>query len=104
MIYITIIIRIHVIAGTSYRSRTAFLFMELNLPKFHEIKLNQTAVFVYKCEQFCARSLSSIFENYFTTGIELHSHYTWVFMLYRTVQAKIKIQNASHLSITVLMC
>src|SRR6218665_3028649 len=54
-------------------SQSPPLFMELNLLKFRQIKLYQTAVFVYK---YAFALLPSRFDNYFTTGTEIHSHFT----------------------------
>jgi len=59
--------------------------MELKLLKFHQIKLYQTAVFVNK---YAHALLPSRFDSYFTTGTEIHSHYTRASKSYRTIQAK----------------
>jgi len=59
--------------------------MELNLLMFHQIKLYQTAVVVYK---YAHALLPSRFDNYFTTGTEIHSHYTRASKSYCSIQAK----------------
>ena len=63
-------------------SQSPPLFMELNLLKFRQIKLYQTAVFVYK---YALAILPSRFDNYFTTGTEIHSHFITASKSYRTM-------------------
>lgn len=59
-------LRIGLLAGASYRSHAAPLFMELNLHRFHQIRLFQTAaVFAYK---YAHALLPSRFVDYLTSG------------------------------------
>ena len=75
---------VRTIAGVSYRTHTSPIFLELKLLKFHQIKIYQIGVFMYR---YANGSLPSAFKGYFQQGSDLHPYFTRRSNQYRTFSA-----------------
>jgi len=75
---------VRAIAGISYRTHTSPTFLEFKLLKFHQIKIYQIGVFMYR---YANGSLPPVFKGYFQQGSDLHPYFTRRANQYRTFNA-----------------